>query len=358
MDAMHNDEHDEPPRNLDEIAMTKKDKCRLLEWLKLVPIKDDKGFRLANMFVLLTYKTHLCKPEMSTYFRSDPFRCMCVNVSNENGSRLLPYKHTHIVLRWEEPYTTTNCRVFDYKVKGEVIHPNIRVLSYKKAYHDALKYITKEDGAAWIEEEEAQNIFDDCVGLSTVECLQKCKKFSEVPGAIALSAFTSKSEIPLPEIELESWQKAILSLMKRPSDRKVYWLCDPVGGCGKSTFARWMYAKHQKKNRKYDVLVLSQLGGAKDAATIIQGALQRGWTQKMLILDLSRAAEHKSIYEPIEQIKNGQMNTLKYHGEEVWFNCPHVVVLANFAPDKGQLSEDRWSIWYYRGHDKQFEKLP
>jgi len=296
-----------------------------------------KDFRVSNKYLLLTYKEHWDKEFSAEWFKTQ-FGAKTVNISHETGSELLPYLHTHIVLEFTRKFTSTNCRVFDTE---DGIHPNIRFLPYRKAYLQAIEYIKKEDKNPYIEETDfSVNIFDDCLGLSRDDILRRCKTFNEVPGALALSNIVCKSEISVPDIKLRDWQATIMELLKFPSSRKIYWFVDYKGGCGKSTFARWLYAKNPN-----EVLVLSQLGGTRDAATIIDGALSNGWTQKLLILDLARAAEHKSIYEPMEQIKNGCMNTIKYQGKPLWFNSPHLIVFANFYPDQSQLSMDRWGIY-------------
>jgi len=301
-------------------------------------------FRIHNRFLLLTYKYHWPKDAASEYFKGK-HGAQYVNVSHETGARFIPYEHTHIVVSFPRPFTTTNCRIFDSTWENdEVVHPNIRFLCYRKAYLDAIKYIRKEDKQPLIEEPDlVLNVFDDCQGLTRTEMLKKCRSFTEVPGCLALANITCKSEIDIPAIILRDWQHSIIKLLKMPGDRSVHWFCDLEGGKGKSTFARYMYAAHPD-----DTLVLSALGGVRDCATIIDGAYMRGWNGQLLILDLARAAEHKAIYEPIEQIKNGFMNTTKYQGKELWLKrIPHVVIFANFPPDKSQMSADRWKVWYF-----------
>lgn len=296
-----------------------------------------KQFRVSNKYLLLTYKHHWDYEAGAEWFKKT-FGANTVNMSHENGSGQVPYAHTHFVLEFKRPFKSTNQRIFDTE---DGVHPNIRFLPFRKAYLQAIEYIKKEGIKVVVEETDfTTNLFDDCQGLTRDEILKKCKTFSEVPGALALSNVVSKSEVCVPNIKLRDWQAAIMELLKFPSSRKVYWFCDYKGGCGKSTFARWLYAKNPN-----EVLVLSQLGGVRDAATIIDGALTAGWSQKLMILDLARASEHKAIYEPIEQIKNGCMNTVKYQGKPLWFNSPHLIVFANFYPDKSQLSADRWSIY-------------
>lgn len=306
-------------------------------------------FRLKNRFLLLTFRTHIDKSELAEWLKKE-HGAEVVNICHESGDKCVEYLHTHTVIDFGKSFETTNCRIFDWSAHGSpaepAIHPHIKKLTYRKAYLDAIRYIRKEDKSVYIEETNlVLNIYDDCMGLTEVEILKKCQKFSEVPGALALSKVIRKNACRLPNITLYPWQKRIVSVMDiEEPGRSIGWFYDDEGATGKSVFAKWMAIKYPT-----DVLVLQQLGGMKDAATIISGA--KDWSGRMLIVDLPRAAETKDIYAPLEAIKNGHLNTIKYEGGSYMWNAGHVIVFANFPPRiDGTWSKDRFNVLCYNPH--------
>ena len=65
---------------------------------------------------------------------------------------------------------------------------------------------------------------------------------------------------------------------------------------------------------------------------------------KIVLLDIPRSAEGYINYGVLEQLKNGLLYSGKYEGGKCLFDDVHVVVFANFMPDRSQFSEDRWNI--------------
>jgi len=55
---------------------------------------------------------------------------------------------------------------------------------------------------------------------------------------------------------------------------------------------------------------------------------------------------HKALvnYAALESVKDGMIVNNKYETGFKVFNPPHVVVFANFPPDRTHLSEDRWVV--------------
>lgn len=72
-------------------------------------------------------------------------------------------------------------------------------------------------------------------------------------------------------------------------------------------------------------------------------------TTYTVLVDLSRSqgreASMGDIWEAVEKIKNGDITSGKYGGNDVQFQCPHVWVFTNKMPDLSALSRDRWAIW-------------
>ena len=142
------------------------------------------------------------------------------------------------------------------------------------------------------------------------------------------------------ELELRPWQQALVTeLESEPDDRKIIWIYDKDGKIGKSTLAGYLVRNH-------DAIVLS---GSKN--DIIHGYDN----QRIAIFDYTRSQEAGTdqwgnkknfiSYAAMEEIKNGMGFSPKYNSG-MWirdYNA-HVVIFANWLPDKSQLSADRWDI--------------
>lgn len=142
---------------------------------------------------------------------------------------------------------------------------------------------------------------------------------------------------------LRDWQNDLLAeLLQPPDDRSVVWLCDYDGGSGKSAFAKYMRVHHGA--------TILKNGPTRDIGFVMPDA------PTIVIFDYARSAEAAVNYEVFEDIKDGQILSSKYESRMKVFNTPHLVVLANFLPDKHKLSADRWSIRVYNAEDGAFYK--
>lgn len=308
-------------------------------------IKDGK-FTFANIAVFLTYKTHLPKAELR--------KMACFGdakewyAAHESGDKSHPYPHTHVYCRWNGKRITESARFFDWIGTDSVIHPHIRVPTTEKHRKNCKRYLAKEDPECAALADDEPSVIKGIWDCPTVgdALLKHAKTPASVPGVV--QAYKYKPRTPprtrLPDRE---WQTSLIQeLTKLPDDRTVVWYYDPVGGSGKTTLCRYLTVAHPNK-----FLVLNALGGDRDAATIIIGALENGWDGFCLFVDLSRSCEDKQIYSPIEHIKDGAMTATKYAGRSMVFDHPHVVVFANFLPNVLKLSLDRWDIREIRRAD-------
>jgi len=131
--------------------------------------------------------------------------------------------------------------------------------------------------------------------------------------------------------ELRPWQKVLeAELLEEPDDRKIVWYCDGVGGAGKTQFCKWMAAKH-------GATVLTN-GATKDLAAAIPDA------PRIVLVNIARTVEGRVNYGALEQLKDGLMFSAKYESKTKVFDSPHLVVFANFLPDRTSMSEDRWDV--------------
>lgn len=125
----------------------------------------------------------------------------------------------------------------------------------------------------------------------------------------------------------EGWQQDLSALLSLPPHpREVYWYYCATGNSGKSTFAR---------NHPCNAYIVT---GGKQAD--IYYAYQY---EPVVIFDWPREAEERVPYGVIEAFKNGYFLSTKYECVPKRFQVPHVIIFANFQPDKSKLSLDRWN---------------
>ena len=132
--------------------------------------------------------------------------------------------------------------------------------------------------------------------------------------------------------ELREWQSRLAEVVTLPpSARKVMWYWDGVGNTGKSFMVDYLIAMN-------DAIVFTH-GKVHDIAHAYNG-------EKIVCFDLARTQEEKldAVYMTLECLKNGRIFSGKYESTTKVFEVPHVIVFANFAPDKTKLSADRWDV--------------
>lgn len=128
------------------------------------------------------------------------------------------------------------------------------------------------------------------------------------------------------------WEQDILSILQsEPDDRKIYWIFEPIGGAGKSQFAK--YITH--------TFGAIPIGGR---ATDILYAVAK-YPSKIYYYDMPRSHSRNHVsYETLEMVKNGVFLSTKYDCATVVRNAPHIFIFANEPPAIDKLSADRWVI--------------
>nr|QXP07660.1 MAG: replication associated protein [Arizlama virus] len=303
-----------------------------------LPEIDETKFRLSlrKGKLILTYKTHIPKDLFKQWMLQKGKSCN-VWTAHETADENNPYEHSHVLIMYDEALETRNCRYFDF----QEIHPNIKKIVTKKHLLNVLKYMCKEDKSlegemSLIAQQEKMSLFEQVAACtSKAEVLKMAETPMEVGGLLQMYALRDALvEHEIPEIH-HKWQLDLdEELLKYPHPRKIIWIFGLAGNEGKTEFVLHHTAK-------YNSLCFTQFGGARDAACMLQGA---DWNKRHVLVDLPRNAEHKSIYEPMEMIKNGLITSLKYQGGNVRFPKPHLVVFANFPPNVSTMSMDRWDI--------------
>lgn len=137
------------------------------------------------------------------------------------------------------------------------------------------------------------------------------------------------------ENQLYDWQKKLEALHNtEPDDRTIYWVWEPTGKTGKSSFTKYMKVKYGD-----EVCILN----SPKSADILTCANEE---YKTYIFDFSRSQEGYEPWNALEQLKNGMITDakLKKKARQLIFNSPHVICFSNFEPEQHKLSNDRWKI--------------
>lgn len=149
----------------------------------------------------------------------------------------------------------------------------------------------------------------------------------------------------LTENMLRSWQKGVIDIVNQePDDRSLFWIWSAHGNVGKTTFCKYLTAKHG---------AVPLAGKGADVRNgVVTYLNDKGTTPELIVVPIPRSfsAEYVS-YEAMENCKDMYFYSGKYEGGAVCGNCPHVFVFSNFPPDTSKMSEDRWKVWQIDGPD-------
>lgn len=131
------------------------------------------------------------------------------------------------------------------------------------------------------------------------------------------------------------WQKDVINIINtEPDDRAVYWYWSSEGNKGKSSFVKYLIAKHKATP------VVS--GKYSDICNLIHKTDMD--CCRLIVFDIPRNNGNNVSYSAIESIKNGMIVNTKYETGFKIFNPPHVIIFCNEPPETHKLSDDRWNI--------------
>lgn len=134
--------------------------------------------------------------------------------------------------------------------------------------------------------------------------------------------------------ELYDWQKSVLTILeKQPDDRTIHWYWEANGCTGKTTLIKYIL-KH------YNTATYSCACKSADILSIADD------TKTIYLLNFTRNQEGFAPYSALEQLKDGLISDskLKKKSNNIIMDSPHVICFANWPPDTGKLSQDRWNI--------------
>lgn len=307
-------------------------------------IEPDVGFNLANQHLILTYPSLLDKDELIMHIEG-VIRLQCKNFGSKGFCRAAHeegktgYEHTHVYLDCGSRFQSKSCRIFDF----QGLHPNIGRCKTKSHQMNAKRYLSKVDPENADLADADQTIYDRYTGYSTIgQALGSVTNLNQVSGALQMYKYASKRILECKVDKFRGWQTVLFSETEAMTDdtRKIIHLYDPAGGSGKTFFQ-----KHCMRWNPQKYFCTTALGSAKDAATVIMGALNSGWSGDTFMLNLTRSNEENlGLYNYIEQIRDGFMTATKYEGGTVDFDCYHFIIFANWLPDVDRLTCDRWDI--------------
>lgn len=139
------------------------------------------------------------------------------------------------------------------------------------------------------------------------------------------------------DIEWKGYQIEILNLLRNnPDKRKVHWYWREEGNVGKSWIAKYVEWKH-------DAIIAN--GKQADVFNQYKTHLETKKIQPTVaIIDIPRSHKDYVCYSTLEKIKDGLFYSGKYEGGKLRLVPHHLIVFANFPPNKDKLSLDRWDI--------------
>lgn len=139
------------------------------------------------------------------------------------------------------------------------------------------------------------------------------------------------------EIQLANWmQKLLKILQEQPNCRNIYWIWEPIGKTGKTSFQKWY-----ELNNTGDILILS--GKAHDMKNgIVKFKKDNGCVPRVIMCNVPRSTEERFIsWQGMEEIKDMLFYSRKYEGGMVNDRPPHFIMFANWEPDTSHISGDR-----------------
>ena len=368
-----------------------------------VKISDSPGeevgntgkFRIAHNMIMLTYKGHINKEQLERYFKQKVLRSYppeffrSAHETSDKG-----YEHTHLLFKCANGklFQSHSARVFDLKVGGKILHPNIKISKNGKHWLNQVRYLSKQD---------PDNA--DLKNVGSPSCAKGTKSTDrdndDVPPSISEiqemgieEAYARCGSIPSNYIALKAiqadteyeredefvfdpkafpWTKYLMNLVGKPisakngDNRLIHWFysdgnggVNDGGGVGKTTAG--IYVSEQVPSWLY----LDEVCRGCDFARVILNCRRRGWDTKTkgvhgIIVDVPRMAENDiGLYPALEKICNGRITSTKYDSDIVKLrHYVHVVVLSNWPPKlvfpckkstrgyQQTLSMDRFRIW-------------
>lgn len=136
------------------------------------------------------------------------------------------------------------------------------------------------------------------------------------------------------DVKWKDWQQEVLDILTtKPNGRDIHWFWEPTGNVGKSFLARYLVWKHRACYVK---------GSTKDAIFALKSWMENVPDEFPIVLDLPRDSVVN--YNLLEEMGTNYIFCSKYESTVIEKEMSHVIVFANYEPEVGRLSMDRWKI--------------
>lgn len=162
------------------------------------------------------------------------------------------------------------------------------------------------------------------------------KKESRIWGPIGLRDIYMAEDLPKLDDFWPVQQFCYQLVMGPVSKKKVHWIYDQEGQCGKTDFAKYMAYHHKSVYLPYAT-----------TQNIINIVAEAG-PNKVYIFNLTRSKPKDisgdDLYSAMESVSDGFVVNTKWKAKSILFNPPHVLVFANCLPKMDALSKGRFII--------------
>lgn len=289
-------------------------------------------FRVAAKKIFLTYTTHLNKEALHRHITSLGATSF-LRSAHETGETGHP--HTHTLIEFQRKFESTNQRVFDFNEQ----HPNIETIKTIEHWKNTKRYLSKQDPEN-NDLKEDDNIIDGIHKCQTE--LDALRKYARKPSdAIGVSTIYNKRPMITEPIERPTleWSNVLINELNNAADnRKILWYYDESGGKGKSWTAKYLC-------QSPEYIIFKRCDGGRNISHILLKHIRNHPELKAVIFDLPRSYQDRDIYEVMECIKDRMITSTKYDGvTQLLPKNLHVVVFANFLPERNSMSADRFDI--------------
>ena len=143
------------------------------------------------------------------------------------------------------------------------------------------------------------------------------------------------------------WQAGLWDLVHGPAPfREIHWYWEATGNVGKTSIAHDIIVDFMMR-KEVALLVSGKAADIKSAiaTSMAEKGSKVGKVPKVLIWDLPRTRQSYIDYAGLEEVKNGIFFSGKYESGMILMpESPHVIVFANFPPEREKLSGDRWVV--------------
>lgn len=145
------------------------------------------------------------------------------------------------------------------------------------------------------------------------------------------------------EIELKPWQERTCQILDGPQDdRSIWWLWEPYGGLGKTTFLKWIY-----QNYKGVMISGGKSHDMKNGVVRYREAI--GEYPKIVLINIPKTFDLNYFSATgVEEVKDMFFFSGKYGSKDedgqVCGRPPKVIIMANKYPPIDEMALDRWKI--------------